>query len=182
MGSGERAAAEGAMVVAEAETRRSTETAQAITPGIDGNATAGETAVLEEQDNILPVINLHVSADVDETKGSIMMLYEILPGPANRSYGIHVAKIAQFPESIIHHAEEIETALITLNMTSESSPEGISCGAGKAVSQEVASPPAAKRRRLDITQPGADNSDPDKEEDLLLCEIEKLVKQVREYG
>ncbi|KAJ1414120.1 muts domain V-domain-containing protein [Ochromonadaceae sp. CCMP2298] len=57
------------------------------------------------------VVNLHAAAAVDEARRSITMLYQIQRGPATRSYGIHVAKIAQFPSQIVDEARRIEGAL-----------------------------------------------------------------------
>jgi DNA mismatch repair ATPase MutS len=50
------------------------------------------------------VVNLHVSAHT--TESSITMLYNILPGPAECSYGILVAQIAQFPEKVLESAKK----------------------------------------------------------------------------
>jgi len=58
------------------------------------------------------IVNMHASAHIDTVQNSITMLYEILPGPANHSYGIHVAKIAHFPDSIIQQARLIEEQLL----------------------------------------------------------------------
>ncbi len=58
------------------------------------------------------ILNMHASAHIDTSRNSITMLYEILPGPAERSYGIHVAKIAHFPASIIAQAQIIEEQLL----------------------------------------------------------------------
>ena len=58
------------------------------------------------------VMNMHASAHVDADRNSVTMLYEILPGPAHHSYGIHVAQAANFPNSIIRQAQLIESQLL----------------------------------------------------------------------
>jgi DNA mismatch repair protein MutS len=37
----------------------------------------------------------------------VVFLHRILPGKADRSYGVHVAQIAGLPKAVIHRAEEI---------------------------------------------------------------------------
>ena len=44
---------------------------------------------------------------VKEKDGNIIFLRKLLPGGTNKSYGIHVAKIAGLPEEVINRAEEI---------------------------------------------------------------------------
>jgi len=51
------------------------------------------------------VSNAH--AAVDETGGKISFQHRILPGIAERSYGIHVAQLAGIPLSVIKRAQEI---------------------------------------------------------------------------
>ena len=61
-----------------------------------------EMTALEEE---LPgVQNLNV--DVSEEGGNIVFLHKIVPGPASRSYGIHVAKLAGVPAVLLAGAEE----------------------------------------------------------------------------
>ena len=61
-----------------------------------------ELTVLEEQ---LPgVKNLNV--DVTEQNGNIVFLHKIVEGSASRSYGIHVAKLAGIPKSLLERAQE----------------------------------------------------------------------------
>jgi len=44
---------------------------------------------------------------VQERDGDVVFLRKIVPGGADRSYGIHVAKLAGLPESVIHRAQEV---------------------------------------------------------------------------
>ena len=47
-------------------------------------------------------VNVHVSAA--ESGSDIVFLHEIQPGPASRSYGIQVAKLAGIPAAVLQHA------------------------------------------------------------------------------
>jgi DNA mismatch repair protein MutS len=49
--------------------------------------------------------NYHIS--VKEWKDDIIFLRKILPGPSDQSYGIHVAKLAGIPRSVIERAKEV---------------------------------------------------------------------------
>ncbi|MGB7295694.1 MAG: hypothetical protein WBC70_08910, partial [Candidatus Aminicenantales bacterium] len=49
--------------------------------------------------------NYHVS--VKEWKDEIIFLRKIIPGPSDQSYGIHVAKLAGIPRSVIDRAREV---------------------------------------------------------------------------
>ena len=49
--------------------------------------------------------NYHVS--VKEWKEDIIFLRKIVPGPSDQSYGIHVARLAGIPHSVIERAKEI---------------------------------------------------------------------------
>jgi len=44
---------------------------------------------------------------VSEEKGKVIFLRKVVPGGADRSYGIHVAQLAGLPRAVIHRAEEI---------------------------------------------------------------------------
>jgi DNA mismatch repair protein MutS len=44
---------------------------------------------------------------VAEEGDSVIFLHKIVPGAADRSYGIHVAQLAGLPKPVIHRAEEI---------------------------------------------------------------------------
>ena len=55
--------------------------------------------------------NVHVGAI--EKDGEVVFLHKIMEGPADKSYGIHVAKLAGLPSSLLSHAENILTILET---------------------------------------------------------------------
>ncbi len=56
-------------------------------------------------------INVHVSAA--ESGSEIVFLHEIQAGPASRSYGIHVARLAGMPTPVLNHARHALDALET---------------------------------------------------------------------
>jgi len=56
-------------------------------------------------------VNVHVSAA--ESGADIVFLHEIQPGPASRSYGIQVARLAGMPAGVVNHARHALTALET---------------------------------------------------------------------
>ncbi len=55
------------------------------------------------------VRNLHVS--VREWGDQIVFLHRILPGRTDRSYGVHVAKLAGIPSSVVERARQVLAAL-----------------------------------------------------------------------
>ncbi len=44
---------------------------------------------------------------VSEEGGEVIFLYKIVPGGVDKSYGIHVAKLAGLPKSVLHRAREV---------------------------------------------------------------------------
>ncbi|MBC5782148.1 DNA mismatch repair protein MutS [Ramlibacter sp. USB13] len=54
-------------------------------------------------------VNVHVGAT--ESGADIVFLHEIQPGPASRSYGIQVAKLAGMPTGVVNHARHALAAL-----------------------------------------------------------------------
>ncbi|QIW79914.1 DNA mismatch repair protein MutS [Bacillus tequilensis] len=62
-----------------------------------------ELTVLEEK---LPQLkNVHVRAE--EYNGTVVFLHQIKEGAADKSYGIHVAQLAELPEDLIARAQDI---------------------------------------------------------------------------
>jgi DNA mismatch repair protein MutS len=56
-------------------------------------------------------VNWHVSAT--EAGHDIVFLHELQPGPASRSYGIQVARLAGMPAAVVNHARHALAALET---------------------------------------------------------------------
>ena len=48
---------------------------------------------------------------IKEWQGKVVFLHEVAPGAADRSYGIHVARLAGLPEAVLARAEEVLTLL-----------------------------------------------------------------------
>lgn len=66
-----------------------------------------ELTVLDE--SLKRLQNVHVGAT--ESNGELVFLHKIQSGPADKSYGIHVAKLAGLPEGLLHRANDILTNL-----------------------------------------------------------------------
>jgi DNA mismatch repair protein MutS len=48
---------------------------------------------------------------VSEEGGKVAFLRKIIPGGADKSYGIHVAQLAGLPRAVVHRAEEVMSEL-----------------------------------------------------------------------
>jgi DNA mismatch repair protein MutS len=65
---------------------------------------------LVELAGFLPrVKNFNVA--VTEEEGKVIFLRKVIPGGADKSYGIHVAQLAGLPASVVHRAEEVLAGL-----------------------------------------------------------------------
>jgi DNA mismatch repair protein MSH2 len=73
------------------------------------------TALAESTGNI---VNKHVTAHTGA--GTITMLYRLRPGPCDRSFGIHVAELANFPDEVVALARAKAAELETFGKESES--------------------------------------------------------------
>lgn len=67
------------------------------------------------EETIPEVKNIHVGAQ--EHEGNLVFLHKVIDGPADKSYGIHVAKLAGLPMSVIEESQEI---LVELESNSKS--------------------------------------------------------------
>ncbi len=59
----------------------------------------------ELDETLLHLKNIHVGAT--EENGKLIFLHKILPGPADQSYGIHVAKLAGLPRVVLREASSM---------------------------------------------------------------------------
>ena len=63
----------------------------------------------ELEKTLIPVKNLNIA--VKEFKGDIVFLRKLVPGPADKSYGIEVAKLAGVPQAVVARAKDILAGL-----------------------------------------------------------------------
>jgi len=78
---------------------------------------------LVELASFLPrVKNFNVA--VSEEGGEVTFLYKIVPGGVDKSYGIHVAKLAGLPKSVVHRAREVLEELEEDSRTARRSAKG----------------------------------------------------------
>jgi len=54
----------------------------------------------------LPALSCHTMR-IREWQGEVVFLHEVAPGAADRSYGIHVARLAGLPDAVIDRAEQV---------------------------------------------------------------------------
>ena len=82
------------------------------------------------------VVNYNVA--VREEEDRVVFLHRLLPGPADRSYGIHVAQMAGMPGPVIERAREILARLENEQIDAEQ----IRPGPGAAAGEPPSTPPA----------------------------------------
>jgi DNA mismatch repair protein MutS len=90
-------------------------------------------------------VNVHVSAA--ENGSSIVFLHEIQPGPASRSYGIQVARLAGMPAAVLSHARH---ALASLEADADATKAQVDLFAPPPLQDDVGpSPLQAKLAEID---------------------------------
>lgn len=77
-----------------------------------------------------------LTIDVQEYNNEIIFMHKIIPGIANRSYGIHVAKMAGMPETVIKRATSVLENLESQNRA-DSEKNTISCKKTVSVKQQL---------------------------------------------
>ncbi|HIE37594.1 MAG TPA: DNA mismatch repair protein MutS, partial [Anaerolineae bacterium] len=90
----------------------------------------------------------NVNLAVAEEGGEVIFLHQVVPGGADRSYGVHVAQLAGVPRPVIHRAEELLEGLESGTFRpGTSSPEPY-----QPVLFADEHPVVEELRRLDISQ------------------------------
>ncbi len=77
-----------------------------------------------------------LTIDVREHNNEIVFMHKIIAGVANRSYGIHVARMAGMPASVVSRAESVLASLES---------HGATCSASNADTSVTQSRPASKK-------------------------------------
>jgi DNA mismatch repair protein MutS len=106
---------------------------------------------LVELASFLPRVN-NFSVAVSEEGGEVVFLYKIVPGGVDKSYGIHVAKLAGLPKSVVHRAREV---LEELETDSRAIAKPLPRRRKEAIAQQLSflgqkSPLAEELEKLDI--------------------------------
>ena len=115
-----------------------------------------ELTVLAEK---LPKLtNIHVS--VSEERGKVVFLHKLKDGAADKSYGIHVAQLAELPNEVIKRAREI---LITFENKDE---------ATAAIGNDSKAPPS-EEAQLSFFDVAADDEEQQKQR-VIVEKLEKL--------
>jgi len=151
--------------------------AQAIIEYIDKHVNAmtmfsthyHELTELEEQ---LPGLrNVHV--DASEENGDLVFLHKVLPGPADKSYGIHVAKLAGLPDDVLSRATKILSSLEETSVHTTTSD---------SIKEPAASEPMPVVKPEPKVEPVADDSEIATEDDdaqlSLFPEVTQKVKKI----
>ena len=93
-------------------------------------------------------LNVHVSATEHPASGGIVFLHEIEPGPASRSYGVQVARLAGMPAGVLRQAR---AALETLEAQQRAGDAQIDLFAPPAAAPEP--PPSPLAEALEGIEP-----------------------------
>jgi DNA mismatch repair protein MutS len=64
----------------------------------------------------------NLNALVQESKENVVFLHQIVPGSADKSYGIHVARLAGIPPDVLNRAKDVLTELESRHLEARSNP------------------------------------------------------------
>lgn len=110
----------------------------------------------EMHDSFPRILNFNVS--VKEVGGKIVFLRKLVPGGSNHSFGIHVAKLAGMPRSLVRRAEEVLIELESHRTDSSKSSKGGKKTSNSPRVDPVKLPSAQKSQEASIVQEGVQMS------------------------
>lgn len=99
--------------------------------------------------DVLPLVT-NYNVDVAEEGDDVVFLHELVPGGADRSYGIHVAQLAGLPRDVINRAQEILRDLEQHAPTASVEPSHLKPAQQVALFPET-SPILEELQKLDVT-------------------------------
>ena len=89
---------------------------------------------------------------IREWKDDIVFLYRIAEGRADRSYGIHVAKIAGVPKAVVARAHELlETLTVHSSQASDECDEGTGSPQMNLVTEYLQNPLIDELKSIELT-------------------------------
>lgn len=123
-----------------------------------------ELTVLQEE--LQQLNNVHVSAA--EQNGKVVFLHRIKEGPADKSYGIHVAQLAELPDELIARANTILAGLEQKNTEHDDQ-----------VQPEVRQEPAIKAHEPLAQLSFFDEKEPEQKQDKLSSKEKKILQHLK---
>jgi DNA mismatch repair protein MutS len=134
---------------------------------------------LNELQGQLPrVKNFHVS--IQEKEGKVVFLRKLLPGGSEHSFGIHVAKMAGMPLTVVRRAEKI-LAELESSRKQEKPKDGLEAGKNMQLSFFQLDDPALESIRDELETLDVDNLTP-VQALLKLNEIKRMVGLAKKTG
>ncbi|MCH8106855.1 MAG: DNA mismatch repair protein MutS [Chloroflexi bacterium] len=107
---------------------------------------------LTELANTLPSLR-NFSVAVTEEEGTVVFLHRIVPGGADRSYGVHVAQLAGLPRGVVNRAWEVLAELEKVDRTPTGAGSGRSSDSNRPMQMPLFGPDnalAEEIKALDI--------------------------------
>ena len=138
-----------------------------------------ELTALEDQLSRLK--NVHVGAT--EKDGELVFLHKVSAGPADKSYGIHVAKLAGMPTELLQRADQIlqklEKKEVKLSTNSESAKQNyqsspISVKVSEPQTSQAASPVVDDNGQLELFAPVGGSKKTSSTEKRILHQLKEL--------
>lgn len=131
--------------------------------------------------------NVHVGAT--EKNGELVFLHKVSAGPADKSYGIHVAKLAGMPESLLKRADQILQKLEKKDVELPTTRKSVADYNTQEVKTKVSEPKATPKQRsgdkdtapmvdkngqLELFKPASTAKQPSTKETKILHQLKEL--------